>query len=63
MLPWTPSEVKYVVIDLNTREIIDFCDTDDQATRKAISESFGKNRNIEVFMSTGFNSWKSGLHQ
>lgn len=63
-LPWQyTTDSKYLILDIDSNEILGFCDTDDKATRKAISESFGKNRNVEVFVSTGFNSWKNGLHQ
>lgn len=63
-LPWQESDdSRYLILDLNSNEIIGFFETEEQATRKAIAESFGKHRNIEVFIATGFSSWKNKLNR
>lgn len=63
-LPWQEaSDSNYLILDLNSNEIIGFFATEEQATRRAIAESFGKHRNIEVFIATGFSSWKTNLNR
>lgn len=64
MFPWQENQdFKYLVMDISNNTVIEFCCSEEEATRKAISEAFGNNKRIEVFVATGFSTWKEKLIQ
>lgn len=52
---------KYIIVDLDSQQIVDFADTEDEGALKVMKLGFGKQAPVELYEATGFSSWKDGL--
>ena len=66
VLPWDQrnnESYRYVIVDLNDDTVVGFAETEDEVIKISMRESLINKRDVEVYESTGFSSWKSNLKQ
>jgi hypothetical protein len=66
VLPWdqrNSESYRYVIVDLNDDTVVGFAETEDEVIKISMRESLINKRDVEVYESTGFSSWKSNLKQ
>lgn len=66
VLPWDQrnnESYRYVIVDLNDDTVVGFAETEDEVIKISMRESLINKRNVEVYESTGFSSWKNNLKQ
>jgi len=52
---------KYLIIDLDTMEILGTASTEDEGAAQVMKLGFGEKRNVELYEATGFSNWKESL--
>lgn len=65
-LPWdqrTQESARYVIVDLAYETVLGFADTEDEVIKIAMKESIVNKREVEVYESTGFSTWKQNLRK
>ncbi len=63
-LPWDERKSnveRFVVVDVANSEVVGFADSEDEVIKIAMREVILNKKEIEVFESTGFSSWKQNL--
>lgn len=63
-LAWKETEnPKYLIMDMESMTIISTPYTDEEATREMMRLAFGQDKRVELYESTGFNSWRDKLNK